>query len=85
MEYFFKESAVRSLKKLPKPVQKRIFDKLNFYIIKNNLLQFASPLKDKMLGDFRFRVGDYRIIFDLDLKHNKIIVLAVGHRKDIYK
>lgn len=85
MDYSFRESAVRDLKKLPKSVQKRIFDKLYFYIIKNNPFQFAKPLKDKMFGDFRFRVGDYRVIFDFDSKHNKITVLAVGHRKTIYR
>lgn len=85
MEYFFKKSAIQDLKKLPKDIQKRIFDKLDFYIIKNNPLKFAEPVKDKMLGDFRFRVGHYRVIFDLDSKNNKIIILTIGHRKNIYK
>lgn len=85
MEYYFKESATRDLKKLPKIVQKRIFNKLDFYTTKNKPLKFAEPLKDKMFGDFRFRIGDYRVVFDLDFKHESIIVLAVSHRKNIYK
>ncbi|NCS90056.1 MAG: hypothetical protein COZ25_02665 [Ignavibacteria bacterium CG_4_10_14_3_um_filter_37_18] len=35
------------------------------------------------MGTFRFRIGDYRAI--VDIEENKIIVLKVGHRKDIYK
>jgi mRNA interferase RelE/StbE len=34
---------------------------------------------------FRLRVGDYRIIFDFDQKTQKIIILDIGHRKNIYK
>lgn len=34
---------------------------------------------------FRLRVGDYRIIFDFDLKNNRINIITIGHRKNIYK
>jgi len=85
MEYYFKPSALRDLKKLPKSVQKRIFNKLDFYMNSNNPLKFAEALKDRALGDFRFRVGDYRVIFDFDSKKNIIIILTIGHRKDIYR
>lgn len=34
---------------------------------------------------FRLRVGDYRVIFDFDQKTQKIIILNIGHRKNIYK
>ncbi|MEK7532260.1 MAG: type II toxin-antitoxin system RelE/ParE family toxin [Patescibacteria group bacterium] len=36
-----------------------------------------------MSGQFRFRVGDYRLLFNIT--ENKIIIHAVGHRKNIYK
>jgi len=45
--------------------------------------KYANKLTDPRLGSYRFRIGDYRVIFDLD--GNKIIVLRVGHRKDIYR
>ncbi len=35
------------------------------------------------LGTYRFRMGDYRVIFDVD--DNKIVVLRVGQRRDIYR
>lgn len=83
MRYYFKPSALRDLKRLPKILQKRIVKKLDFYTKTANPLNFAEPLKDKAFGEYRFRVGDYRIIFDV--ADNKIVVLTLGHRKDIYK
>ena len=38
---------------------------------------------ESVLGSYRFRVGDYRIIFDIEEKD--IIVLRVGHRRELYK
>jgi mRNA interferase RelE/StbE len=35
------------------------------------------------LGEYRFRIGDYRVIFDIE--GNEIVVLRVGHRREIYK
>jgi len=34
---------------------------------------------------FRARVGDYRIIYTFDLEQNKIHLLAIGHRREIYR
>ena len=83
MRYFLKPSALRDLKKFSKPVQKRIVGKLDFYARSPDPLGFAETIHDKSLGCYRFRVGDYRIIFDL-IKDD-IIILVIGHRKDIYK
>ena len=34
---------------------------------------------------YRARIGDFRIIYALDLKQNKIHLLAIGHRREIYR
>ena len=83
MEYFLKPIALRSLRKLPRDIQKRIIEKLDFYCASENPLSNAERLTEKSLGDFRFRVGDYRITFDIENQH--IIVLLIKHRKDAYK
>jgi len=83
MKYYFKPSALHNLKNLPKKTQINIIKKLDYLISLPNPLKFAKPLRDKSLGDFRFRVGDYRIIFDVEI--NSIIILKIGHRKSIYK
>ena len=46
-------------------------------------LKYAERLIEPKLGTYRFRIGDYRVIFDLE--GDKIVVLKVGHRRDIYK
>lgn len=83
MKYFFKPSALRQLKRLPRGIQIRILEKLDFYINSENPLDFAEKLADKSLGDFRFRIGEWRVIFDAE--KDKIVILKVGHRKDIYR
>ncbi len=34
---------------------------------------------------WRIRIGDYRIIYEIEDKQLRILVIAIGHRKDIYK
>lgn len=84
MEYCFKPSALKDLKKLPSAIRNRIISKLDFFVKTKEPLRFAEKLKDKELGEFRFRIGDYRVVFDYDFKRQAIIILAIGHRKDIY-
>jgi mRNA interferase RelE/StbE len=33
---------------------------------------------------WRIRVGDYRAIYEIDREHNRVIVLFIGHRRDVY-
>ena len=81
--YFFKKKALPAFKKLPFEVQKRILDKLDYFIKQKYPLFFASRLINYGLGEYRFRIGDYRVIFDLE--DEDIIILEVGHRREIYK
>jgi mRNA interferase RelE/StbE len=62
-------------------VQKRIGKALNRYV--EEPLQYASKLTDAALGTYRFRIGDYRVVFDIE--DENIVVLRVGHRRDIYR
>nr|WP_236829021.1 type II toxin-antitoxin system RelE/ParE family toxin [Bartonella schoenbuchensis] len=45
----------------------------------------GKPLRGPLSGLWRYRVGDYRILCDLHDKELLVLVLAVGHRKNIYK
>jgi mRNA interferase RelE/StbE len=83
MDYTFTSVGLRTLKKLPKDVQVRIITKLDFFVEQENPLQFAEYLINSDIGSYRFRIGDYRVIFDVD--ENEIVVLAVGHRREIYR
>lgn len=47
-------------------------------------MKYAETLKDKELGDFRFRIGNYRIIFVV-LMEKTIYVIKIGKRDEVYK
>ncbi len=81
--FVFKQSAARTLEKLPRRVRARILKKIRFYTEQKNPLEFTERLTDSTVGQWRFRIGNYRVIFDV-LK-DKIIILKVGHRRDIYR
>jgi len=81
----FLKEAVEEFKKLDKPVQRIIKEKLellsqNPESLKNNI----KPLKGKYKGLYRLRVGDYRIIFQVKKEEVLIIIIRIGHRRDIY-
>jgi mRNA interferase RelE/StbE len=43
----------------------------------------AEKITDPRLGSYRFRIGDYRVIFDFE--GTEIVMLRLGHRKEIYQ
>lgn len=81
--YSFTLQAVKDIKRLPKDVQKRIIKKLDYFVSIPNPLLFADALVNFEIGQYRFRVGDYRIIFDIE---GEILhILTLGHRREIYR
>lgn len=79
----FTKSSARDISKLTPAVQKRIKQKLEFYLNSPAPLDQAKTLTNSKYGDYRWRVGDYKIIFDVD--KDEIVILQVQHRRDIYK
>lgn len=80
----FKPTALKDLKKLPKTLQRRIKDKLVFYLTQTEPLDYAVQLVgNKKSGEYRFRVGDYRIVFDKQV--DDLVVLHIEHRRDVYR
>ncbi|MBI1754913.1 type II toxin-antitoxin system RelE/ParE family toxin [Candidatus Azambacteria bacterium] len=83
MKYVFKGNSIKEFSKLPREIQAHIKEKLEFYLSSSSPLDFAEHLTDFNLGEYRFRVGDYRIAFDVE--NDTVKILKVGHRKDMYK
>lgn len=77
----WKEGAINQLQGLDSFLSKRIFKKVETLKID----PFTKNIK-RLKGEkaFRLRVGDYRVIFDVDLKKKLITILRLGHRKNIY-
>lgn len=80
-ELVYTKRAVGDIERLDSQVRKRIGKTLLRY--KEDPFKYAERLTDSNLGTYRFRIGDYRIIFDVE--DSDIVVLRVGHRKEIYK
>jgi mRNA interferase RelE/StbE len=74
------KNAESFLKKLSKDEAGFILKKI--YSLNQNPFRYLKRLQGQKL--WRLRVGDYRIIVDVIISMNKIIVLRIGHRKNIY-
>lgn len=83
LTFELKEGAAKEIEKLPSVTRKRILKKLKFFASQKNPLRLATKLKDSRFGGYRFRIGDYRALFDLE--NHTIIILKIGHRKEVYK
>ena len=78
-----KRSAAKALKEIPKANRKRIVEKIDS-------LAESPPNPDttKMKGNNPFhkvRIGDYRIVYEIQEDVLVILVIKIGHRKDIYR
>ena len=78
--------AERQLRKLDRPIQKRILDWLDDRIQGcKNPRHFGEPLKGDHAGLWRYRVGNYRILCEIKDREIVVLVLTVGHRRDMYR
>jgi mRNA interferase RelE/StbE len=77
----YTQRAERDIARLDSKTKERIGKTLLRY--QEEPLQYAEKLSDPMLGEYRFRTGDYRVFFDME--GNEIVVLRVGHRREIYR
>lgn len=83
----FDPDAVRDLKKLDKQVQSRILGFLRERVsLLDNPRQLGEPLAGAKLGNYwKYRVGDWRLICDLEDRRIVVRVLRVGNRREVYK
>jgi mRNA interferase RelE/StbE len=80
-ELIYSQTALNQLKKLDRQIQIRVLSALERIRIK------PYPHLKKLVGCpyFRLRVGDYRVILEIEENKLTILVLEIGHRKNIYK
>ena len=85
-QVLFSDMALKELKKLDKHTALLITA-----WIRKNLEGCTNPrsqgkgLTDNRSGQWRYRIGDWRIIADISDETITILVLSIGHRKDVYK
>ena len=76
--------AQKNLKRLHPAVQKRIIQSILSLKTERFPQQFKQ-LKGKGVAAYRLRVGDYRILYDIYDDDCVVLILRIGHRKDIYR
>ena len=82
----YAKDAVEDLRNLEKQTARRIVKKILFFSEQKDPLSFAKRLTNAALGSYRFRIGDYRVLFDVDTngKIFVLMILRIKHRKDVY-
>ena len=84
-EVKFTTRAVKDLRKLPRQIQDQITSSLELLRINPfaEILQFKKLKTAKNL--YRIRIGNYRIVYEIHGNMLLIVVVRVGHRKDVYR
>ena len=83
----FDEAAKKELAKLDRQVAKRLLDFLKQRVISlKDPRSVGQALKGSKLGEFwKYRVGDFRIIANIQDRKMIILILRVGNRREIYR
>ena len=80
---FIDDKVIKDLKQIDKLWQKKIIEVINTKIVENPYL--GKPLVGNLSAYYRLRVADYRIVYEINDDKVVVIVIKIGHRKDIYK
>ncbi|MES2282546.1 MAG: type II toxin-antitoxin system RelE/ParE family toxin [Pseudomonadota bacterium] len=83
----FDPDAVKDLKKLDKQVQARIVEFLRNRLARlDNPRELGEALSGSKLGNYwKYRIGDWRVICDLQDQRIVVRVLRVGNRREVYR
>jgi mRNA interferase RelE/StbE len=82
----FHPAAVRELRKLGPGGERRVLRYLRERIANSNdPRRFGHALIGERKGLWRYRVGDYRIVASIEDDRFVVLVVAVGHRREIYR
>ncbi len=83
--YKFDERALKELRKLGPQAQRLVTDYFEERIAPgDDPRDFGKALKGTLAGLWRYRIGDYRAICSIQGQKLLILVLKVGHRRDVY-
>jgi len=80
------DAAVKQLKKMGHTEAKRIRDYLRERVQPlDDPRQLGKPLRGQMSELWRYRVGDYRLIAQIEDERVCVLVVRIGHRKEVYR
>ncbi len=80
----YEKDAMKDLERIPSDIRTRIFEKVNA-LAREEMWLDIKKLKWYVDHIYRLRVWDYRVIYEKEGNELIILVLEIGHRKDIYE
>ena len=83
-DLIWNEGVLKDLKTLDHKTTRALVEAIKDRLA-GNPLKLGKPLRGVFKGLYRYRHGDYRVIYTLDRADRKIIILHIRHRKDAYR
>lgn len=84
-EVEYSERAIKELKKMDKYTRQMIYAWIGKHLVGcENPRQHGKGLTANRSGQWRYRIGDYRLICQIDDGKLVILALSVGHRREVY-
>ncbi|MFZ5733333.1 MAG: type II toxin-antitoxin system RelE family toxin [Pseudomonadota bacterium] len=82
----FDKAAARDLKKLGVEAERRVLTFLRTRVaVSGDPRRLGQPLTGDKQGFWRYRVGDYRIVAAIEDDRFVVLVVTVGHRREVYR
>jgi len=79
----FESESITDLDNLDQVVRLRILNKIQWLSVNFEQITPLS-LTGQWSGFYKLRVGDYRVIYELDIEEQLIIIIRIGHRTDLF-
>ena len=78
------DSVENDLKRLDKAIVKKIIGRIETYLARDPK-GLGKALKGEFQGYWRYRWGDYRVVYKISEKEILILILRIAHRKEVYR
>jgi mRNA interferase RelE/StbE len=76
--------ARRALRRLPEKVATAVIEFV-YGPLASNPTRVGRPLRFELEGAYSAHRGDYRVVYRIDEQRRRVLILAIGHRADIYR
>jgi len=82
--HYLERVVTEDIAKLPKSAKTRIKKAIEERL-QVDPIGFGKPLRYSLKGHRRLRVSDYRVVYRIVPNKNEVVIIAIKHRKDVYK
>jgi len=80
---FYSPEVLDEISKLPSSIKSKLKSAIEKKLTRDPLA-FGKPLRYSLKGARRLRVDDYRVIYKVSESERKVIIIQIGHRREVY-